>query len=195
VNSTVKRDPVTRRAVLEAALQLFAERGYRVTTMADIGSALGVRGPSLYKHVTSKQDLLVEICESTMEELVARQRVALAPGGSCETRLRRAVEAHVRYHALHRERAFVGNRELDSLAEPARSRVLRQRRAYEQGLRAVIEQGCQEGFFTVPDVRLAAFAILDMGMGVSVWFREEGEHDVESLAFSYADLAVRMVVP
>jgi len=39
--------PVTRAAVRESALHLFAERGYQLTTMVDIGAALGIRGPSL----------------------------------------------------------------------------------------------------------------------------------------------------
>lgn len=186
------REPVTRPAVLRAALTLFAERGYRVTTMADIGEALGVRGPSLYKHVGSKQELLAEIVLTTMQTLLAGQERAVAAGGPAPVRLRRVVEAHVRYHATHREQAFVGNRELGALAEPARSEILELRRQYQRGLRAVIEEGCVAGDFVAADPRLTAFAILDMGIGVASWFRSDGPHDVDSLAYTYADLALRM---
>ncbi len=44
----------SRDAVLDAACLLFAERGYRGTSMKDIAEALGVRAPSLYNHVASK---------------------------------------------------------------------------------------------------------------------------------------------
>nr|WP_269329720.1 TetR/AcrR family transcriptional regulator [Kineosporia babensis] len=174
-------------------MRQFAERGYRVTTMADIGAALGVRGPSLYKHVTSKQELLADIVFTTMRTLIAAQHRAVEAGGPAAVRLRRAVEAHVRYHATHREQAFVGNRELDSLTEPTRSQILDLRRTYEHGIRAVIEDGCASGEFPATDARLVSFAILDMGMGVATWFRAEGEHDIDSLAYSYADMALRMV--
>ncbi|WP_254076284.1 hypothetical protein [Streptomyces sp. P3] len=50
-------------------------------------------------------------------------------------RLRRATEAHVRYHARHRLDAFVGNREIRSLVEPHHSRVLALRAEYEAGVR------------------------------------------------------------
>jgi hypothetical protein len=108
-------------------------------------------------------------------------------------RLRRAVEAHVRYHATHREHAFVGNRELESLAEPARTHVLSRRRAYEHGLRALIQEGCDAGVFSTPHPRLVSFAILDMGIGVATWFHVRGDYDVETLAFAYADMALQLV--
>lgn len=185
-----RRGPLSRELVEQAALALFAERGYRVTTMEDIAGALGVRGPSLYKHVGSKQELLAGTMVRTMTMLIAAQRSAVEAGGNATTQLRRAVEAHVRFHATHREDAFVGNREIGSLAEPTRSQVLELRDTYERGLRAIIEQGRVGGEFTVADPRLVSYAILDMGMGVATWYRPDGEYDVDALAYAYADLAV-----
>ena len=191
--ATGPRPPVTRDAVLATALTLFAERGYRVTTMGDIGAALGVRGPSLYKHVTSKQELLAEIIDRTMTTLITNQHRALDAGGPLPLQLRRAVEAHVRYHATHREQALVGNRELESLEEPTRTRILGRRRSYEHRLRALIRKGCDDGVFTTTQPKLASFSILDMGIGVATWFDAQGGYDVETLAYAYADMALRMV--
>src|SRR5689334_18866699 len=96
----------TGTAIRAAALELFAARGYEGTTMAEIGAAVGIRGPSLYKHVASKQDLLVELMTTTMDGLLELQRVALADTADPVERLRRAVDAHVRFHARHRLEAF-----------------------------------------------------------------------------------------
>src|SRR5690348_1098810 len=76
-------------AIRAAALRLFAQSGYRSTTMADIGAALGIRGPSLYKHVGSKQDLLVQIMVGTMNALIDDQHTARKAGGDVRTQLRR----------------------------------------------------------------------------------------------------------
>jgi AcrR family transcriptional regulator len=184
---------VEPQLISEAALRLFAERGYRATTMADIGAAIGIRGPSLYKHVSSKQALLGEIMVGTMNALIAAQQAALEAGGDVVLQLRRMVEAHVRYHAAHRQQAFVGNREIGNLEQPYRDQVLRLRRRYERGLRAVIESGSAGGDFDVAESRLASYAILDMGMGVSAWFRADGPHGAEQVAYTYADYAVRML--
>lgn len=136
-----RQQTVDARTISAAALKLFAERGYRATTMSDIGAAIGIRGPSLYRHVTSKQVLLGGIMVDTMRALIADQQAALDAGGDVSLQLRRIVEAHVRYHAAHREQAFVGNREIENLEQPYRDQVLRLRRTYERGLRTVIERG------------------------------------------------------
>ncbi|MFE4966159.1 TetR/AcrR family transcriptional regulator [Streptomyces sp. NPDC056660] len=194
-DADVPRRPqaVDARTILAAALTLFAERGYRATTMSDIGAAIGIRGPSLYRHVSSKQLLLGEIMVGTMRALIADQQAALDAGGDVTLQLRRMVEAHVRYHAAHREQAFVGNREIGNLEQPYRDQVLRLRQTYERGLRSVIERGCAEGDFKVAEPRLASYAILDMGMGVSAWFRPDGPYSAEQIAYTYADYAIRML--
>ena len=84
----------------------------------------------------------------TMTTLIARQQAAVNAGGPPAVQLRRAIEAHVRYHATHREHALVGNREIESLEEPTRTQVVDLRSTYEHGLRAIIEQGCAAGAFS-----------------------------------------------
>ncbi|MFD3614736.1 TetR/AcrR family transcriptional regulator [Streptomyces sp. NPDC058676] len=147
-----------------AALELFTRLGYEATTMADIGRGVGIRGPSLYKHVTSKQDVLAQII-GTMEDLLAAHRAAVASSDGPVSLLRRATEAHLRYHARHRLEAFVVNREIRSLVEPHRSRVLALRAEYEAGFRSIVEAGVKEGCFTVASPRLVSYAVLDLGIG------------------------------
>jgi len=179
-------------AIRLAALRLFATQGYRATTMADIGAAVGIRGPSLYKHVSGKQVLLAEIMLGTMDALIARHAEAVGSADGVREQLRRAAEAHVRYHARHQLEAFVGNREIGSLEQPDRDRVLRRRSTYERGFRKLIERGTAEGVFTPRSTRLASYSILDMGMGVSSWFHDGGEFSVDELAYHYGDLALRI---
>src|SRR5664280_3624336 len=79
--------------IREAALTLFAERGYHGTSMGDIGRFIGVRGPSLYNHLKSKQEILVDIMVTTMRELIAQFDEANSTGGPPE-RLREVVSEH-----------------------------------------------------------------------------------------------------
>lgn len=179
--------------VQRAALSLFAERGYRATTMADIGAALGIRGPSVYRHIRSKQDVLAAIMIQTMNLLLAGQNTAIEAGGDAAQRVRRMVETHVRFHALHREQAFVGNREIGNLEPANRDKVLELRRQYENGLRDVIAEGAKAGLFSVTSARLASYAILDMGMGVAAWFREGGPSSSDEIALAHADFALGLL--
>ncbi|MCX4641302.1 TetR/AcrR family transcriptional regulator [Streptomyces sp. NPDC055059] len=182
-----------RSGIREAALRLFAAQGYRSTTMTDIGAAVGIRGPSLYKHVASKHELLAEIMIGTMEQLIADNTAAVAGTDDVREQLRRSVEAHIRYHARHRLEAFVGNREIGSLEEPDQDRVLARRSDYERRFRELIERGMAERAFGVQSARIASYSILDMGIGVASWFREGGEFTVDQLAYQYGDIALRIV--
>jgi AcrR family transcriptional regulator len=182
-----------RREIVAVALELFATGGYRSTTMAEIGERIGIRGPSLYKHVASKHDLLVAIMTEMMIELLRRQREALNEGGDVTERLSRITAVHVQYHAEHRYEAFVGHREIDSLEEPDRSKILQLRREYERSFRTLVREGQLAGVFTTASDQWSSYAILDMGIGVSAWYDPNGRVAPDELAATYAEFALRML--
>ncbi|MCI4592449.1 TetR/AcrR family transcriptional regulator [Sphingobium sp. BYY-5] len=71
-----------RRQILEIAARLFARKGYRGTSMRDIGEAAGVLGGSLYHHIKSKDALFVELHHAALDE--AEQRIAVAVGAQAD---------------------------------------------------------------------------------------------------------------
>jgi hypothetical protein len=107
--------------------------------------------------------------------------------------VRRIVESHVRYHCRNQRATFVGNREIPSLDEPARSLVIAQRDEFEQTFRSVISRGVAEGRFAVGSARLASYAILEMGMGIAGWYREGGEQSESQVAYEYGEMALRIL--
>jgi AcrR family transcriptional regulator len=74
--------PTRREMILEAAAQLFFERGFAGTGIDEIGAAVGVTGPAFYRHFESKQDLLVALVERAVSRLqdVVDRAVAEADG-------------------------------------------------------------------------------------------------------------------
>src|SRR5271170_8370679 len=73
-----------RGQLFAVALELFAERGYRATTMDDIAEAAGVTKPLLYQHFSSKRALYLELVEAVSDELLAA--IALATGSAAGPR-------------------------------------------------------------------------------------------------------------
>jgi len=189
----LRSGPERRARILDAALELFVERGYLGTTMDDIGAAVAMKGPSLYKHVRSKQELLAELMRRSILSVHAAHDAAVATTEDVELRLRRAVEAHVRFHARNRLDAFLGSRELGNLAPEHRPEIIRLRKAYERSFRRLVDAGIAAGRFSVRSPELTTFALLDMGTGVAVWFRDDGDASVDEIAYHYGDLAMRMV--
>ena len=63
-----------RRQIMEIAAQIFARKGYRGTSMRDIGEAAGVLGGSLYHHIKSKDALFVELHHAALD--AAEEQIA-----------------------------------------------------------------------------------------------------------------------
>ena len=66
----------TRSLLLRSALALFRERGYHGAGTNEIGSAVGMTGPSIYRHFTNKDDLLVAAVREGARQLAAGAAVA-----------------------------------------------------------------------------------------------------------------------
>jgi AcrR family transcriptional regulator len=70
----------SRDAILSAARALLEEGGLDAVTMAAVGDRVGVRGPSLYKHVPNRAALIRTIAEAVTEDLGRALRRAVATG-------------------------------------------------------------------------------------------------------------------
>jgi AcrR family transcriptional regulator len=68
--------PSTRSLLLRAALKLFRERGYHGAGTNEIGAAIGMTGPSIYRHFTNKDDLLVAAVREGARQLAVGAAVA-----------------------------------------------------------------------------------------------------------------------
>lgn len=69
---------VRKQEILEIAAQLFARKGYRGTSIRDIGEQAGVLGGSLYHHIKSKDALFIELHNAALDTAEERIRVAVA---------------------------------------------------------------------------------------------------------------------
>jgi AcrR family transcriptional regulator len=85
-----------REAILDAATNLFSDRGYADTGIDDIGEAVGITGPAVYRHFASKQDLLVATLERAVEHAAAIVPRVQAEPRSPDEALRLLVDLTVR---------------------------------------------------------------------------------------------------
>ena len=74
--ATSQRDEAPRRgarkeAILEAAAELFAQRGYPATGIDEIGEAAGITGPGVYRHFDNKSSVLSEVVHRSVDKVVA----------------------------------------------------------------------------------------------------------------------------
>src|SRR6188472_456252 len=84
-----------RDAILRAAIDVFAERGYFNAQVADVARAAGVAAGTVYLYFRSKDDLLTSIFERTMKEAIADGRQSLAALDDPIERLREIARLHL----------------------------------------------------------------------------------------------------
>jgi AcrR family transcriptional regulator len=93
----------TRRRVLEAALALFAERGFEETTMRDVARRAGLATGAAYYYFASKEELILEFYRESMSATDDRARTLVAsPGGDLKSRLAGLLELRFEHFAPHR---------------------------------------------------------------------------------------------
>ncbi len=184
----------TRSDVVAAAGKLFAEKGYHGTSMRDLGREVGLLGSSLYSHVDSKQDLLVEVVEEGARLFEASAAEALNSDGTADHRLGALIAGHVGVVLENLDVARTFLNEARMLDEAHRSQILDARDHYEGAFRSVIADGVADGSFREDiDVKTASIFILSMLNAVERWFNPRGRLSrselIEDLtAFSIAGL-------
>lgn len=184
---------VSRPTVLEASCGLFAERGYRSTSMKDIAERLGVRAPSLYNHVSSKQEVLFAIMDRAMDRALAALDEALVGVDDTTQALRLATQSLVLDFLRFPAEVTICNTEVRSLDETNRAAIVAKRDAYASRVREIIERGCSAGLFSTGSPQLAAFAVLELGNGAKSWFRADGTYSDVEVAREYGEFALRVV--
>jgi AcrR family transcriptional regulator len=173
----------TRQDVVRAAGRLFAARGYHGTSMRDLAREVGLLGSSLYSHIESKADLLVEVVEQGGALFQAAADRAEGGGGSGAEQLAALVEGHLDVVLDHIDEARTFLYEADALEEEHRRRVLAARDRYEAAFRRVLAAGSEDGSFRADlDSPTAAIMILSVLNAVERWYRPGGRLDRRQLA-------------
>ncbi len=166
----------TKEDVVAAAGRLFATRGYEGTSMRDLGGELGLLGSSLYSHVGSKQDLLVEVVGRGAELFQRSIDQAGEVDGTARDRLRSMIAGHLDVVLDHRDEGRTFLNEARSLDSEHRSEILSARNRYESAFRTVLEEGTADGSIMMDtEPAIGAIFLLSILNAVERWYRDDGK--------------------
>jgi AcrR family transcriptional regulator len=113
-----------------AGARLFASRGYHAVGVEDIGRALGLTGPALYRHFPSKEALLVAVFDRVIERQLESVRRTVSSAQDADAALLALVSAHVDFALEERELLATWRQEFANLSPEDRSRLRRMQRLY-----------------------------------------------------------------
>ncbi|MFF4402209.1 TetR/AcrR family transcriptional regulator [Streptomyces sp. NPDC001480] len=125
--------PTRREQILKEAARLFAERGFHGVGVDEIGAAVGISGPGLYRHFAGKDAMLAELLVGISGQLLtgAKRRLAEADGTAApEAVLDSLIEGHIDFALDDRPLITLHDRELDRLRDSDRKLVRQLQRQY-----------------------------------------------------------------
>jgi AcrR family transcriptional regulator len=124
--------PTRREQILKEAARLFAERGFHGVGVDEIGAAVGISGPGLYRHFAGKDAMLAELLVGISGQLLtgARRRLAEADGVPATRILDSLIEGHIDFALDDRPLITLHDRELDRLRDSDRKLVRQLQRQY-----------------------------------------------------------------
>ena len=123
-------DESTRDSLIVGATELFAEKGFAAAGVDEIGSAVGIAGPSIYGHFSSKQELLVASMQRGADLLLSETEQVLDTPSPARVKLGALVDSYV--SILNRDRFIIRVllSEMNELPDQEREVARRQQRQY-----------------------------------------------------------------
>lgn len=128
------RVPDRDRQILQAAAELFYERGYHKVGVVEIGARIGISGPAIYRHFSSKDEILAQLFNEAMDEVTGPTEADADP----HAELRMLIDRHVALALSRRALLSIFTHEERSLTEPLRKRFRQRMRAHAKHWESVL---------------------------------------------------------
>ena len=179
---------MTRDDILEAAAQVFRQKGFHGASMANIAEAVNLQKASLYHHVSSKQEILLELLDRALELLLERISPIATQTISADERLRQMIREYLQILAENTDLSAVLLFEHRSLESRQHARHVPNRDKFEALWRNVLADGVRSKKFVCEDISTATRAILGIMNWTITWYRPNGALTISQIADQYSNL-------
>lgn len=182
---------MNRDDILDAAAQVFRQKGFHGASMSDIATALDVQKPSLYHHVKSKQEILLALLDRALGMLVDHIAVISSQELPPDQKLRQMIRGYLSALAANADLASVLLFEHRSLDKKTHIRHVPQRDKFEALWRDVLNEGVRTKVFELKDTALAVRALMGVMNWTLTWYQPEGGKSIEQIADDYSDFMLK----
>lgn len=181
---------IGERAILDAARQEFADKGYDGTSIRHIADAAGVSLSALYYYYPSKYEALYALVVDAFDHYFLESGNALEAAGDDA---RNQLDALVRHLVLYRVKNAAQSKlllqEASKLHGDGATVVRKKQVESNDRFHAVIDLGVVQGHFETPYPDDCVRAIISMCNAISMWYRQDGKLKVEDLQDRYSHFA------
>ena len=185
---------MTREDILEAAAQVFRQKGFHGASMKDIADAVSLQKASLYHHVSSKQEILLEILERALQILLERISYITNQNIPADKKLRLMVREYLLILVENIDLATVLLFEHRALERRQHARHIPNRDTFESLWKDVISEGVSKKLFKCDNPALATRALLGQLNWTITWYRDDGNLTIEQIADQYSNQLLNVLL-
>lgn len=176
-----RKNSTRKETIIETAARLFRERGFSATSMRDLAEQVGVEAASLYNHISSKAEILQELCFKVANKFMTHIDSVEATDASAIKKIEAILRFHIQQMIHHYEEVYVSDREWKHLTDPYLSNMQTQRKAYRQRIASIIEEGIRKNEIKKIDAPTAVLIMLHAISGIESWHRSKQKISGEML--------------
>ena len=145
-----------RHEIYHKAVNTFLKNGFQETSMNEIAQAAGLGKSTLYDYFETKDEILIYFFEDQLNDMTEEaQRIALQ-NLSADQRLRQVMEAYIENLQANKNLFLKLTQESQRLKVESQKQIQKKRYAYQDLIRALIDEGIREGVFREVNSLLAA---------------------------------------
>jgi AcrR family transcriptional regulator len=186
----------SRTEILAAVASVFVERGFQGATVRELGKAAGVSQGTLYYHIGSKIDALLEIHNAFVDVMVVRLSAVRDSDQPPEAKLGRFIEVMLGTVAMNRTSLALFLRERRALPPDAQQGIREKSDQIDGMLQAILDEGANEGCWdpsiSLRAARLGIFGIVSWAVE---WWNPDGPSSYTEFADDFTRLVLRGLLP
>jgi TetR/AcrR family transcriptional regulator, cholesterol catabolism regulator len=179
---------MTRDDILVAAAQVFRQKGFHGASMSDIAEAVKLQKASLYHHVSSKQEILLELLDRALGMLTEGMDIVMSQNAPADQKLRLAMRSYLQVMTDNLDVTAVLLMEHRSLNEEHKTRHIPIRDNLEEMWRDLIRDGNETGIFNCADVPMTVRGLFGVLNWTITWYRPEGSLSPEQIADLFSEM-------
>ena len=179
-----------RQLIIDAAVKVFHQRGYRAATLDDVAHELGLTRPAMYHYVSSKENLLSLIYIQALESFFATIYEITGMDLSPPDKLRLFVRRHLRTVVIENLAMFtVFFSEENQLPEKDFQKIREEKRKFTKVVEDIILEGIAQGYFREVNAKLQSNAIIGMCNWLFRWYKpDQSSFTPEEITEQFIDL-------
>lgn len=145
-----------RHEIFHQVVRVFLKKGFQETSMREIAAAAGLGKSTLYDYFQTKDEILVYYFEDQLNDLTAEAQQIAMQNKSADQRLREITQMHMELLQANKSLFLKMSMEAQRLKPESQKKIQEKRHAYQDLIRALIDEGIREGAFRQVDSLLAA---------------------------------------